>query len=108
LRSAPLGHEERERMLTEIEIRFGLDLELLTPRVIYFCEVLSNSISAAVVRAADGCKQRMELDLLIAYRDRAFYVPDVERSIQTAVELDVSLGHALSLGRGELAVPFKV
>jgi hypothetical protein len=66
LRSAPIGHVERERMLTEIEIRFGLDLKLLAPRVIYFCEVPSHSVWSAVVRPADGREQRMELDLLIA------------------------------------------
>ena len=54
------------RMLIEIEIRFRLDPKLLSPRVIYFCEVPSHSVWPAVVRAADSRKQRMELDLLIA------------------------------------------
>ena len=96
--SAAMRHHERERTLAQIEIRFGPNLNL-SPCVIYFCEVPSQSAMPAVVGAADGPEERMELDLLIAQRDRSFYVPTAERRVKAAVKLDIPLGHAFSLGR---------
>ena len=75
LPSPTVAHHEGERVVTQIKIRFGLNLKLLPPRIIYFREVPSQPVVTAVLAATYGSEQGMELNLPIAQRDRSFYIP---------------------------------
>ena len=95
LPSPTVAHHEGERVVTQIKIRFGLNLKLLPPRIIYFREVPSQPVVTAVLGATYGSEQGMELNLPIAQRDRSFYVPRAECRVKTAMKLYIPLGHGV-------------
>ena len=89
-------HGEHERLVAQVEERFGLDPELVAPGLLEVAMPLPYAVVPFIDGAAGRRKARVDGNLGIAERDESPGVARVVCVYEAAVELDVLLGPPFS------------
>jgi hypothetical protein len=96
LSSTGSRHVEDERVLSQVEVSLGFQAKVGSPRVLEVFEEPPRAL-VSVIDATHLRKYRVALDTRIRKREHRVDVAGIEGLHGTAMELDILLGHAVSV-----------